>query len=92
MSLPFPSGMPKYWSFSFSPSNEYSGLISFRIDWLDLSAFQMVLPETFRRQNQEGDVKMVLSTLRGLMVCVLGVRGGGQEGGLTTFPIFTSTL
>ena len=25
---------PKYWSFSFSPSNEYSGLISFRIDWL----------------------------------------------------------
>ena len=31
---------PKYWSFSFSisPSNEYSGLISFRIDWLDLLA------------------------------------------------------
>ena len=33
---------PKYWSFSFSisPSNEYSGLISFRTDWLDLLAFQ----------------------------------------------------
>ena len=31
---------PKYWSFSFSPSNEYSGLISFRIDWLDLFAVQ----------------------------------------------------
>ena len=33
---------PKYWSFSFSisPCNEYSGLISFRIDWLDLLAFQ----------------------------------------------------
>ena len=29
---------PKYWSFSFSPSNEYSGLISFRIDWFDLLA------------------------------------------------------
>ena len=27
---------PKYWSFSISPSNEYSGLISFRMDWLDL--------------------------------------------------------
>ena len=27
---------PKYWSFSISPSNEYSGLISFRVDWLDL--------------------------------------------------------
>ena len=29
---------PKYWSFSFSPANEYSGLISFGIDWLDLLA------------------------------------------------------
>ena len=29
---------PKYWSFSISPSNEYSGLISFRVDWLDLLA------------------------------------------------------
>ena len=36
---------PKYWSFSFSfgPSNEYSGLISFRIDWLDLLAVQVTL-------------------------------------------------
>ena len=31
---------PKYWSFSFSPSNEHSGLISFRIDWFDLLAVQ----------------------------------------------------
>ena len=36
---------PKYWSFSFSihPSNEYSGLISFRMDWLDLLALQGTL-------------------------------------------------
>ena len=38
---------PKYWSFSFSfsisPSNEYSGLISFRIDWLDLLTVQVTL-------------------------------------------------
>ena len=36
---------PKYWSFSFSisPSNEYSGLISFRIDWFDLLAVQRIL-------------------------------------------------
>ena len=33
----------KYWSFSISPSNEYSGLISFRIDWLDLFAVQETL-------------------------------------------------
>ena len=31
---------PKYWSFSISPTNEYSGLISFRMDWLDLLAVQ----------------------------------------------------
>ena len=31
---------PKYWSFSFSPSNEYSGLTSFRIDWFDLLTVQ----------------------------------------------------
>ena len=35
---------PEYWSFSFSisPSNEYSGLISFRMDWLDLLAVQVL--------------------------------------------------
>ena len=34
---------PKYWSFSISPSNEYSGLISFRIDWFDLLVVQGTL-------------------------------------------------
>ena len=34
---------PKYWSFSISPSNEYSGLISFRMDWLALLAVQGTL-------------------------------------------------
>ena len=43
--LAFHVRRPKYWSFSFSisPSNEYSGLISFRIDWLDLLAVQVTL-------------------------------------------------
>ena len=36
---------PKYWSFSISPSNEYSGLISFRMDWLNLLAAQGTLKE-----------------------------------------------
>ena len=35
-----PIRWPKYWSFSTSPSNEYSGLISLRIDWFDLLAVQ----------------------------------------------------
>ena len=41
-------GWPKYWSFSFSisPSNEYSGLVSFRMDWLDLLAAQGTLKES----------------------------------------------
>ena len=41
---------PKYWSFSFSisPSNEYSGLISFRTDWLDLLAVQGTLQSLFQ--------------------------------------------
>ena len=38
---------PKYWSFSISPSNEYSGLISFRIDWFDLLAVQGTLKNLF---------------------------------------------
>jgi len=42
MSWFYVSGWPKYWSFSFSisPSNERSGLISFRIDWFDLLTVQ----------------------------------------------------
>ena len=37
---------PKYWSFSFSPSSEHPGLISFRMDWLDLLAVQGTLQES----------------------------------------------
>ena len=44
-------GWPKNWSFSFSisPSNEYSGLISFRVDWLDLLAVQGTLKFQFNK-------------------------------------------
>ena len=38
-----PIRWPKYWSFSFSPSNEYSGLTTFRVDWFDLLAIQGTL-------------------------------------------------
>ena len=46
----FTAGGPKYWSFSFSssPSNEYSGLISFRMYWLDLLAVQSTLKSLFQ--------------------------------------------
>ena len=46
---------PKYWSFSFSisPSNEYSGLISFRMDWLDLLAVQVTLKSLLQHHSSE---------------------------------------
>ena len=49
------SRWPKYWSFSFSisPSNEYSGLISFRIDWLDLLAVQGTLKSLLQHHNSK---------------------------------------
>ena len=49
---------PKYWSFSFSisPSNEYSGLISFRIGWLDLLAVQGTLKNLLRHHTSKASV------------------------------------
>ena len=49
---------PKYWSFSFSisPSNEYSGLISFRIDWFDLLAAQGTLKSLCQYQTSKSSV------------------------------------
>ena len=49
---------PKYWSFSFSisPSNEYSGLISFRMDWLDLLAVQETLKSLLQHHSSRSSI------------------------------------
>ena len=49
---------PKYWSFSFSisSSSEYSGLLSFRMDWLDLLAVQGTLKSLLRHHSSKGSV------------------------------------
>ena len=49
---------PKYWSFSFSmsPSNEYSGLISFRMDWLDLLAAQGTLKSLLQHPSSKASI------------------------------------
>ena len=47
---------PKYWRFSISPSNEYSGLISFRIDWFDLLAAQETLKSLLQHHNSKASV------------------------------------
>ena len=49
---------PKYWSFScsISPSNDYSGLISFRMDWLDLLAVQGTLKSLFQHHSSKASI------------------------------------
>ena len=55
---------PKFWSFSINPFSEYSGLISLRIDWLDLLAVQGTLKSLL--QHHSGDINsLVLSLLYG---------------------------
>ena len=65
---------PKFWSFSISPSNEYSGLISFRMDWFDLLAVQGTLKifssttiskHKFKKKKKESISSPVLSHLYG---------------------------
>ena len=47
---------PMYWSFSISPSNEYSVLISFRIDWLDILAVQGTLKSLLQHQSSKASI------------------------------------
>ena len=49
---------PKYWSFSFSisPSNEYSALLSFRMDWFDVPAVQGILKSLLQDHNSKASV------------------------------------
>ena len=51
-------GWPKYWSFSFkiSPSNEYSGLISFKIDWFDILAVQGTLKSLLQHHSSKASI------------------------------------
>ena len=53
-----PIRWPKYWSFSFniSPSNEYSGHISFRLDWLDLLAVQGTLKSLLQHHSSKASI------------------------------------
>ena len=47
---------PKYWSFSISPSNEYSGLASFRINWFDLLAVQRTLKSLLQHHSSNASI------------------------------------
>ena len=56
---------PKYWSFSTSPSNEYSGLISFRIDWFDFLAIQGTRKSLIQPHSSKSINSLALSLLYG---------------------------
>ena len=55
---------PEYWSFSDSPSNEYSGLISLTIDWFDLLAVQGTLKSLFQHRSLKASTATCLSGRR----------------------------
>ena len=67
---------PKYWSFSISPSNEYSGLISFRMDWLDLLAVQGTLKSLLQHHSSKASI---LCHLAFFIVLVNSFPGGWIE-------------
>ena len=62
---------PKYWSFSFniSPSNEHPGLISFRMDWLDLLAVQGTLKSLFQHHSSKASILLHSAFI--LKICYL---------------------
>ena len=59
---------PEYWSFSFSisPSNEHPGLISFRMDWLDLLAVQGTLKSLLKHHSSKASIKFLLEFIKPL--------------------------
>ena len=56
-----PIRWPNYWSFSISPSNEYSGLISFRIDWFDFLAVQETLKSLLQHHSSKASILWYLA-------------------------------
>ena len=68
---------PKYWSFSFSisPSNDYSGLISFRMDWLDLLGVHGMLKSLLQHHNSKASVFWCLAFFMVQLSCLYMTTG-----------------
>ena len=79
---------PKYWSFSFSisPPKEYSGLISFRMDWLDLLAVQGTLKSLIHGRNinlrYADDTTLMAESEEELRSFLTGIKGESEKAGL----------
>ena len=67
--LPFCIRWPKYWSFSFSISlsNEYSGLISFRMDWLDFLVVQGILKHLLQHHSSKASISHMCTYVPSLL-------------------------
>ena len=96
---------PKYWSFNFSisPSNEYSGLISIRVDWLDLLAVQGTLKSLLQHHSSKASILWlsirerfnVLPSLcapRRASPVSTALRPGDSPAGVTPTPTFCWVL
>ena len=72
---------PKYWSFSFSisPSNEYSGLIFFRMDWLDLLAVQETLRSLLQHHSSKVSILWCSTFFHSLEIPVTSVSNISQQ-------------
>ena len=55
---------PKYWSFSISPSSEYSGLISFKMNWLDLLAVQGTLQSLLQHHSSKASILLMFKSIQ----------------------------
>jgi len=79
---------PNYRSFSFniSPSNEYSGLISFRMDWLDLLAVQGTLKSLLQHHNSKA------SSILNVLVCIYQPQTPSPSLCLAPSPLATTSL
>ena len=80
---------PKYWSFSISPSNEYSGLISFRIDWFNLLAVQGTLKSLLLYHNSKTSI-LWCSTF--LIVQLSHPSGGQSIGASASSSVFPMNI
>ena len=76
---------PKYWSFSLniSPSNEYSGLISFRMDWLDLLAIQRTLKSLLQCHSSKASILWCSAFFKPVIFSACREFESGQEGGIS---------
>ena len=73
---------PKYWSFRISPSNEYSGLISFRMDWFDLLAVQGTLKSLLQHHSSKASIlQCALYEVPNSQACICRTSNRGYQGG-----------